>query len=133
MRCPFRTCKAPLRESVDWLGRIRWTCEGCDRRKAGLCARCPHPVEGTIGKAKYCRECRLEMGRVANRRWLEYNREVRNSRAKVRKRKNPNRPMTPQAAGRLGGLIGGKLRAEKLTPERRREISRHALAVRYGR
>jgi hypothetical protein len=33
--------------------------------------------------------------------------------------------------GRKGGLKGGKARAEKLTPERRQEIARHAVAARW--
>jgi hypothetical protein len=35
--------------------------------------------------------------------------------------------------GRLGGLIGGKRRAEKLSPERRSEIARKAAAARWGK
>jgi hypothetical protein len=34
--------------------------------------------------------------------------------------------------GRKGGLVGGKKRAEKLTPERRREIAKKAAAARWG-
>lgn len=33
--------------------------------------------------------------------------------------------------GRLGGLKGGKARAEKLTPERRAEIAKKAAAARW--
>lgn len=36
-------------------------------------------------------------------------------------------------AGRLGGLKGGKARAAKLTPERRREIARKAAQSRWSR
>ncbi|MGH2454836.1 MAG: histone H1 [Candidatus Limnocylindria bacterium] len=36
------------------------------------------------------------------------------------------------ALGRQGGLIGGKRRAEKLSPERRREIAKKAAAARWG-
>lgn len=36
-----------------------------------------------------------------------------------------------QAWGRLGGLKGGKARAKKLTPERRKEIARNAALVRW--
>jgi hypothetical protein len=35
--------------------------------------------------------------------------------------------------GRRGGLKGGKARAEKLSPERRREIAQKAVAVRWGK
>lgn len=34
--------------------------------------------------------------------------------------------------GRLGGLIGGKRRAAKLSPERRSEIARAAARARWG-
>lgn len=36
-----------------------------------------------------------------------------------------------QAAGRLGGLKGGKARAESLTPERRKEIAKKAAKTRW--
>jgi hypothetical protein len=36
------------------------------------------------------------------------------------------------ALGRLGGLKGGKARADKLTPERRKEIAQKASAKRWG-
>ena len=36
------------------------------------------------------------------------------------------------ALGRLGGLKGGKARAEKLSPERRSEISRQGALKRWG-
>jgi len=35
------------------------------------------------------------------------------------------------ALGRLGGLKGGKARAEKLSPRRRREIARRAALARW--
>ena len=41
--------------------------------------------------------------------------------------KNPH----AQALGRLGGLRGGKARANKLTPARRKEIARKAAAARW--
>jgi hypothetical protein len=35
------------------------------------------------------------------------------------------------ALGRIGGLKGGRARAEKLTPEQRREIAQRAAAARW--
>jgi hypothetical protein len=35
--------------------------------------------------------------------------------------------------GRQGGLIGGRARAEKLTPEQRSEIARKAAAARWAK
>lgn len=37
------------------------------------------------------------------------------------------------ALGRLGGKKGGKARAEKLTPERRKEIAQKAAEKRWGK
>ena len=37
------------------------------------------------------------------------------------------------ALGRLGGLKGGKARAEKLSPERRKEIAIKAASARWGK
>jgi len=36
------------------------------------------------------------------------------------------------ALGRLGGLKGGKARANKLTPEQRKEMARKAAKARWG-
>lgn len=45
------------------------------------------------------------------------------------KEKNP----AAVSLGRLGGRKGGRARAEKLSPERRREIAQQAAFARYGR
>jgi hypothetical protein len=47
--------------------------------------------------------------------------------------KNPNEGKNPAAVslGRLGGLKGGKARAEKLSPERRKEIAEKAAKKRW--
>lgn len=37
------------------------------------------------------------------------------------------------ALGRLGGLKGGKARAEKLTPEKRKEIAQKDTKIRWSR
>ncbi len=38
-----------------------------------------------------------------------------------------------KALGHLGGLKGGRVRAERLTPERRVEIARKAALARWGK
>jgi hypothetical protein len=47
--------------------------------------------------------------------------------------KNPDANKNPAAVslGRLGGLKGGKARAEKLSPERRKEIAANAAKKRW--
>jgi hypothetical protein len=41
--------------------------------------------------------------------------------------------MSHKYAGRLGGLVGGKVRAERLTPEERREIAKKAAEARWSK
>ena len=43
------------------------------------------------------------------------------------------RTFDAKALGHLGGLIGGKVRAERLTPERRVEIAKKAAQARWGK
>jgi hypothetical protein len=45
------------------------------------------------------------------------------------KKKNPH----AVALGKLGGSKGGRLRAAKLTPERRQEIARKAVLARWSK
>jgi hypothetical protein len=45
------------------------------------------------------------------------------------KKKNPH----AVALGKMGGSKGGKVRASKLSPERRREIARKAVLARWAR
>jgi hypothetical protein len=47
----------------------------------------------------------------------------------IAKEKNP----TAVALGRLGGLKGGKGRAEKLSPNKRKEIAKKAAKARWSR
>lgn len=49
--------------------------------------------------------------------------------AKPEKAKNP----AAVALGRLGGLKGGKARAEKLSPAKRKEIARKAAQLRWNK
>jgi hypothetical protein len=45
------------------------------------------------------------------------------------KEKNP----AAVALGRLGGLKGGRARAEKLSPKKRKQIAKNAARVRWGK
>jgi hypothetical protein len=44
-----------------------------------------------------------------------------------------NKEFDAKALGRKGGLKGGKARAEKLTPEQRKEIAKKAANVRWSK
>lgn len=47
--------------------------------------------------------------------------------------KDQNKNPAAVALGRLGGLKGGKARAESLTPERRKEIAKKAADIRWNK
>lgn len=49
-----------------------------------------------------------------------------------RKKTKASRPAAV-ALGRLGGKVGGKARAEKLTPEQRKEIAQKAAKARWNK
>lgn len=44
-----------------------------------------------------------------------------------------NGKLSPKYAGRLGGLKGGKARAEKLSPEERKVIAKKAAEARWSK
>ncbi|MBA7510210.1 hypothetical protein ES705_02185 [subsurface metagenome] len=50
-----------------------------------------------------------------------------------KKSKHPNKNPAAVALGRLGGKKGGRARAEKLTPERRKEIAQKAARARWNK
>lgn len=52
---------------------------------------------------------------------------------KPEKPKEPTKNPAAVALGRLGGLKGGKARAAKLTPERRKEIAKKAAESRWSK
>jgi hypothetical protein len=45
----------------------------------------------------------------------------------------PEKSEKAMTVGRMGGLKGGKARAEKLTPEKRKEIAKKAAEKRWGK
>jgi len=47
----------------------------------------------------------------------------------MKKKKNPH----AVALGKMGGSKGGKMRAARLSPERRREIARKAVSTRWAK
>lgn len=49
------------------------------------------------------------------------------------KKKPPKKNAAAVALGRLGGLKGGKARADSMTPERRAEIAKKAAEKRWGK
>lgn len=51
----------------------------------------------------------------------------------VQQATDPIEPTPAQVSGRKGGVKGGKARAEKLSPEKRREIAQKAAQARWAK
>lgn len=130
IRCDFRrgagtVCGTLLLAETDRIGRVRFTCPACARRKAGICADCPRPVAGQIGKALRCVRCQKAAESERTKRWRARDLEgvrarAREIQARLRTKKRGGPPMPREEQYRRLG----ELRAAALTPERRREIAR---------
>lgn len=63
--CPRRAgsgeCGGILEHDALRDGTIVTRCPKCSRRERGICADCPRPVEGRVGSAMRCRECKKQM------------------------------------------------------------------------
>lgn len=57
---------------------------------------------------------------------------VQQATEQIEKPKEPEKNPAAVTLGRLGGLKGGKARADKLTPEQRKEIARKAAEKRWA-
>ncbi len=130
LQCSHRqgqhSCRTPLEERVDRLGRVTFGCPACKRREAGICQRCPRRVCGTVGQSLYCAECkRANRREVALAHWFRHH-DVNKKKQRSRNRIRPSRAMTRQESGHLGGLIGGPMRAAMMTPAQRVDIARKA-------
>lgn len=58
---------------------------------------------------------------------------VQEATGEVKPEEKPEKNPAAVALGRLGGLKGGKARAEKLTEKQRKEIARNAALKRWGK
>jgi len=58
-------------------------------------------------------------------------RVVQEATGEIESEKTPIKEFDAKALGHKGGLKGGKARAEKLTPERRKEIAKIAATARW--
>ncbi len=65
----------------------------------------------------------------------ELDREISEAAEKIKREDEAKKEKNPAAValGKLGGMKGGKARAEKLTAEQRREIGRKAAASRWNK
>ena len=138
MRCDFQRCRAVLVECIDRLGRVTYTCPGCIRRKRGQCQTCPKAVDGTVGLAFYCADCKLVRKRQSVARWQRNHLDkvakgMRRRRWAAKGQKMPAEPLTRSQAGKLGGKKGAAARVASLGPKRVKEIALKAVRVRWAK
>lgn len=84
---PHRLCLGRVLEEVDRLGRVRYTCTRCTRRRAGICQECPRRVYGTRGQALYCHDCKRRAVAAHNAKWVAHNRERKNASVRAYRRR----------------------------------------------
>jgi molybdenum cofactor biosynthesis enzyme MoaA len=138
MRCDAKRafgsrCPGVLVVVPDAIGRVSYRCEVCARRKAGVCESCPRAVVGTKGKALRC--AMHEKLAVKARQALYRQRHLEERRAadRVQWRKRRQLRWPPPLSTREKGLRAAAARNAALTPERRREIGKHAITTRWAR
>lgn len=125
MTCPRKgphgkRCGGALVSRIDRIGRVHFDCPRCERRLAGVCAECPRPVRGRVGRAEFCESCyhkrEHEKGRLRKKAWRrEYRERV---------------PAIPLS---VAGHRAGVARARNLSPERRREIAQMGGRAKWAR
>ena len=155
-RCPrrfgrFGLCDARLEVRTDGNGGAHVVCPECERLARGICADCPRPVVGTIGKARRCAECRRKANRASMRRSGERHREENNRRdrarynedAEIRRRRNnykklwrlanPDKVAAQKQREKLHQSPSRAAYHKRYRSKRRRQRAVHALDVYHGR
>lgn len=84
-------CGALLEEGTDGTGKLVLKCPACERRLRGICRDCPRPVEGRVGSAVRCKECktRKQQEQVAN--YIKQHRDEINARMRERSQRAEER------------------------------------------
>lgn len=123
------TCSGTLIFGTDQLGRVTSHCPSCARRRAGVCAECPKPVTGTVGRALRCAGCKRTRNNTLALdcyfRYHDANLEAgREKRRKERKRKyGHEEPLPREERGRRGGLVSGPRQFGAMPKVRLRKIA----------
>lgn len=68
---PLAVCGGRLDLVADWIGRLHPKCGLCERKRSGICRLCPRKVNGKVGWAIYCADCKRTQALPAQRkRWI---------------------------------------------------------------
>ena len=135
MRCEYQKCRAVLVERIDRLGRVRYTCPGCTRREAGICAGCPAPIDGKAKSAKWCARCRVLQHRTYCEKYRKRDLAAYNKNAarRARERRAKEKATQPQRPWREIVEVRTASRNANLTPAQRSAIAREASQARWRR
>ena len=129
----YTTCGGPIKEREVEGGRVR-LCLFCVLKDAGLCRDCLCPVDGTIGKALRCEDCRREHLKGLTNAWRAEHRDKVNARsrerAKVWRESDDARRRRKIERQRMRRLADPDTTREK---KRRRKATEHAKARRRER
>ena len=135
MRCEYQKCRAVLVEQIDRLGRVTYTCPGCARREAGICAGCPNPIAGKAKCAKWCARCRVLQHRTYCEKYRKRDLAAYNKNAarRARERRAKEKATQPQRPWREIVEVRTASRNANLTPAQRSAIAREASQARWRR
>lgn len=135
MRCERVQCRAVLVERIDRLGRVTYTCPGCARREAGVCAGCPAPIDGKASNAKWCAKCRVMKHRHYCDRYRKRDLKAYNKNAAKRARERRAKQKAIQPGPSWTEIVAQRTasRNKSLTPAQRSEIAKKACAARWRR
>lgn len=91
--CPARhgsgRCGGILEHEVLRDGTTRTICPKCERRLAGICQDCPRPVEGRVGLALRCKDCKRRVRvRYSETYRVRHPDEYRKQQREMRARRN---------------------------------------------
>jgi hypothetical protein len=69
--CGHRLEARHKRDGYNRIVSTSYVCPSCDRRRAGVCQRCPRPVKGRVGFALYCddAECQRIVRKAYRHGW----------------------------------------------------------------
>ena len=119
------TCGSVMKESMDMLGRIFWSCERCEAQAQGRCRSCGKARESKHKQAMYCNVCRKDKDKKS--------RSAHNAQpsAKLKsKLRSKRRSSDPVRAARMSELR--KQWMEK-HPHKRAEYKRNLILKELGR
>ena len=123
-------CGTMLEHRANALGRVVTSCPKCERRRAGICRDCPRAVEGRVGSAVRCAECKARARDEQVRAYAVRSHDVVLANAKRRYRKNrAERKRRAEYKRRWRKLNPDKVKAQK----RREALRQSSTRLEYHR